>query len=123
MRDYLEAFPVDERAIIPALWADGDEVVMTRLRELLLRMEEVDPDRFAITLTSMKNLDLESLWAPLEVRRSETVMGWKKWLAGEGEVPAITPEKPQIHISDKSETEFPELDEALASLDDLGFLD
>jgi hypothetical protein len=123
LRDYLEAFPIDEREIIPALWEDGDEVVMTRLRELLLRMEEVDPDRFATTLKSMKDLNLESLWAPLEVRRSETVMGWKKWLAGEGEVPARTPEKPQIHISDMSEAELPELDDALASLDDLGFLD
>jgi predicted secreted protein len=96
---------------------------MTRLRELLLRMEEVDPDRFATTLKSLKGLDLESLWAPLEVRRSETAMGWKKWLAGEGEVPAKTPEKPQIHISDMSEPVLPELDDALASLDDLGFLD
>lgn len=123
IRDYLEAFPVDEREILPALWEDGDEVVMTRLRELLLRMEEVDPDRFATTLKSLKGLDLESLWAPLEVRRSETAMGWKKWLAGEGEVPAKTPEKPQIHISDMSEPVLPELDDALASLDDLGFLD
>ena len=37
IRDYLEEFSEDERGIIPKLWADGDETVLTRLKELLMR--------------------------------------------------------------------------------------
>jgi len=122
LRDYLEAFPIDERKIIPSLWEDGDEVVITRLRELLMRMDEVDTDRFAITLTSLKELDLELMWAPFEVKDEKRANAWKDWLAGEGEQPAKI-EPPKIHISDMSEPEIPELDDALATLDDLGFLD
>ena len=39
IRDYLEEFSDDSRGIIPKLWGDGDEVVLTRLRELLMRMD------------------------------------------------------------------------------------
>jgi len=122
LRDYLEAFPIDERKIIPSLWGDGDEVVITRLRELLMRMDEVDSDRFAITLTSLQELDLQPMWAPFEIKDEKRANAWKAWIAGEGEQPAKT-ELPKIHVSDMSEPEIPELDEALTTLDDLGFLD
>ena len=85
-------------------------------------MDEVDTDRFAITLTSLKELDLELMWAPFEVKDEKRANAWKDWLAGEGEQPAKI-EPPKIHISDMSEPEIPELDDALATLDDLGFLD
>ena len=52
LRDYVEAYPDDERQIIPSLWNDGDEVVQIRLRELLMRMDEIHPDRFAKNLSS-----------------------------------------------------------------------
>ena len=38
LRDYIEMFPEDEKNILPILWKDGDEVVRTRMRELLIRM-------------------------------------------------------------------------------------
>ena len=47
LREYIEFDPSDARGLFHELWKDGDEVVRTRLRELLLRMEEVSPEHFA----------------------------------------------------------------------------
>ena len=122
IRDYLEEFSDDSRGIIPRLWADGDEVLMTRLRELIMRMDEVDADRFAATLRSLDGLDIEDLWAPMRVKNEDRVTQWQEWLVGKAEQPE-TPIRPETHISDKTEGELPELDDALNMLDDMGFLD
>ena len=122
IRDYLEEFSDDSRGIIPRLWADGDEVLMTRLRELIMRMDEVDADRFAATLRSLDGLDIEDLWAPMRVKNEDRVTQWQEWLVGKAEQPE-TPIRPETHISDMTEGELPELDEALNMLDDMGFLD
>jgi hypothetical protein len=50
------------------------------------------------------------------------VAQWQQWLVGEADQPT-TPERPEIHVSDMTEGELPELDNALETLDDLGFLD
>ena len=50
LRDYVERFPEDDRGVLATLWEDGDEVVGTRLRELLLRMEEMEPFSFTRSL-------------------------------------------------------------------------
>ena len=84
IRDYLEEFSEDSRGIIPRLWADGDEVLMTRLRELIMRMDEVDADRFAATLRSLDGLDIEDLWAPMRVKNEDRVTQWQEWLVGKG---------------------------------------
>lgn len=122
LRDYLSAFPADQRKIIPTLWAVGDEVLLTRLRELLIRMEEVDHDRFASTLIALKDLDLDNLWAPMLIRNEERTQEWKDWLYKNEDQP-VAREQPTIHISDKTETEIPDLADALDTLDDMGFLD
>lgn len=122
IRDYLEEFSDDSRGIIPRLWADGDEVLMTRLRELIMRMDEVDADRFAATLRSLDGLDIEDLWVPMRVKNEDRVTQWQQWLVGKAEQPE-TPTRSEIHISDMTEGELPELDDALNMLDDLGFLD
>jgi len=122
IRDYLEEYSEDSRGIIPKLWADGDETVLTRLRELLMRMDEVDADRFAATLRSLEGLDIEGLWAPMRVKDEDRVTQWQQWLVGKADQPT-TPERPEIHISDMTEGELPELDDALNMLDDMGFLD
>jgi hypothetical protein len=122
IRDYLEEFSDDSRGIIPKLWADGDETILTRLRELLMRMDEVDADRFAATLSSLEGLDIEGLWGPMRIKNEERVIQWQQWIVGEAEQP-ITPERPEIHVSDMTEGELPELDDALETLDDMGFLD
>ena len=122
IRDYLEEFSEDNREIIPKLWADGDETVLTRLRELLMRMDEVDADRFATTLRSLDGLDIDGLWAPMRVKDEERVAQWQQWLVGKADQPT-TPERPEIHVSNMTEGELPELDDALNMLDDMGFLD
>ncbi len=122
IRDYMEDFEEDERQIIPSLWEDGDEVVLSRLKELLIRMEEVDSDRFANTVMSIKDQNLIPLWSPMEIKNKNRTTAWKKWLEGNGKMPAKYP-KPEIHISDKTIGELPELNEALSRLDDMGFLD
>ena len=122
IRDYLEEFSDDSRGIIPRLWADGDEVLMTRLRELIMRMDEVDADRFAATLRSLDGLDIEDLWVPMRVKNEDRVTQWQQWLVGKAEQPE-TPTRSEIHISDMTEGELPELDDALNMLDDMGFLD
>jgi hypothetical protein len=122
IRDYLEEFSEDERGIIPKLWADGDETVLTRLKELLMRMDEVNADRFASTIRSLQHLDINGLWAPMKVRDEERATQWQDWLAGNADQPT-TPELPQIHVSDMAEGELPNLSDALDRLDDMGFLD
>jgi len=126
LRDYISEFPDDERGILTTLWHDGDEVVRTRLRELLLRMEEVDPQNFSIRITHFKanEVDLHELWAPLKVRRENRYLQWIAWLEGEGEMPS-NPLPPSRHQSSMQESdELPGLGDALDILDqELGFID
>jgi len=122
IRDYLEEFSEDSRGIIPKLWADGDEYVLTRLRELLMRMDEIDADRFATTLRSLEGINIEQLWAPMRVKDEDRVAQWQLWLVGEADQPQ-TPESPRIHISDMTEGELPELGDALSTLDDMDLID
>tara|TARA_B100000282_G_C31732645_1_gene491782 strand:+ start:320 stop:1798 length:1479 start_codon:yes stop_codon:yes gene_type:complete len=125
LRDYFETFPEDERQLLPTLWQDGDEVVRTRMRELLSRMEEVSPKQFSNRITDLvsNGCDLQPLWELLDARKADASNGWKRWLAGEGDLPEVE-QKPH-HISDmEAPDELPELDDALETLDqELGFLD
>lgn len=126
LRDYISEFPDDERGILTSLWHDGDEVVRTRLRELLLRMEEVDPENFAIRITHFvdNNVDLQHLWAPLKVRREKRCLQWLAWLEGNAEMPS-NPLAPSPHQNASQQSgESPDLDESLDILDqELGFID
>ncbi len=126
LRDYISEFPDDERGILTTLWHDGDEVVRTRLRELLLRMEEVDPQNFAARITHFRanNVDLQELWAPLKHRRENRYIQWIAWLEGNGEMPSspLAPSPPQGTLQEPSELK--ELGDALDVLDqELGFID
>jgi hypothetical protein len=126
LRDYISEFPDDERGILTTLWHDGDEVVRTRLRELLLRMEEVDPQNFSVRIAHFKanNVDLDELWAPLKVRREKRYLQWISWLEGDGEMPT-NPLPPSPHQSSLQDSdELPELSDAIDILDqELGFID
>tara|TARA_B110000444_G_C18850916_1_gene605504 strand:+ start:92 stop:1558 length:1467 start_codon:yes stop_codon:yes gene_type:complete len=122
IRDYLEEFSSDERQIIPKMWADGDEVVLTRLRELLIRMAEIDADRFATTIKSLEHLNIDGLWAPMKIRNEQLVIQWQQWLEGKGEQPD-TPEPVHTHVSDMTEGELPDVEDAFATLGDMNFID
>lgn len=120
LRDYLEQYPDDQRRLLPMLWVDGDEVVRTRMRELLMRMEEVAPDHFAARLNDFmaQGCDLEPLWTPLTLRRPERSEAWQAFLRGEGEQPTL-PERPPVsdNILDGDIDEDNEIDQELGFLD------
>jgi len=125
LREYVEFDPSDARGVLHDLWCDGDEVVRTRLRELLLRMEEVDSSQFAQRITALKkhDADLEPLWELLTIRRPERCAAWTKWLSEGGEHPK-SPQKSLPTSSLEEPGELPELGAALDVLDqELGFLD
>ena len=120
LRDYLEQYPDDQRRLLPMLWVDGDEVVRTRMRELLMRMEEVAPDHFAARLKDFmaQGCDLEPLWTPLTLRRPERSEAWQAFLRGEGEQPTL-PERPPVsdNILDGDIDADNEIDQELGFLD------
>lgn len=125
LREYVEHDPTDERGILHDLWKDGDEVVRTRLRELLLRMEEVAPDSFAKRIQALHNdgVDLEPLWEPLRLRRSERCDKWLAWLHDGGQQPTVQ-ERPVHTSTGEAPDSLPNVDDALDVLDqELGFLD
>ena len=125
LRDYVQQFPEDERKLIPSLWNDGDEVVQIRLRELLMRMDEIDPVRLSKHIPLLREDRLQALWDSMDARRDERSALWRKWLAGESEVPEPIEILSETHVSSGEEpTELPNLDDALDMLDDtLGYLD
>jgi hypothetical protein len=120
LRDYLEQFSDDQRQLLPTLWTDGDEVVRSRMRELLMRMEEVAPDRFAARLHDFvdKGCDLEPLWNHLSIRRADRCTAWQSYLKGEGEQPTM-PERP----APKENILDGDIDESESIDQELGFLD
>ena len=125
LRDYVEAYPDDERQIIPSLWNDGDEVVQIRLRELLMRMDEIHPGRFAKNLPLLKPERLEALWMTMDARRKGRSQQSKDWLRNEGTLPEPIVATQEIHQSTgEAPDELPDVDDALNMLDDtLGFID
>ncbi|GIR33910.1 MAG: hypothetical protein CM15mP47_1360 [Methanobacteriota archaeon] len=40
--------------MLPILWQDGDELVRTRMRELLVKMSDVSTEQFAARITDLK---------------------------------------------------------------------
>ena len=121
LREYIRINPDDERGLLTTMWVDGDEVVATRLRELLMRLEEVDPTSFSKYLHRLEKSSsdaLNRLFTVLEIRKPETAIAWKTHLADGTPPPAVTPppdeRKPVIS---NMEMELPDLGDALSILD------
>ena len=90
MKNYIIIFPKDERGVFSTLWLDGDEVLAIRLRELLLRMDEVNTECFGLIVKKIyaKNPEsLSPLWDVLGVRRDERIILWKNYLEENGPLP------------------------------------
>ncbi len=124
LRDYISARPEDEVGLLPKAWSDGDEVVRTRLRELLLRMDEVNPEHLARVWKRVgegRGLLLKAI----EARRPERGNEWRAWLENDGPLPeALLSEPVAPTPPSKEAADLPDLEEALDVLDDdLGFLD
>ena len=90
MRDYLEHFPNDERGILLRSWMQNDEVVRVRLRELLLRLQEIQPEVFSQIAQKILELDehgLESIFSVLSIRNKSRARAWEDHLRSQGEIP------------------------------------
>jgi len=125
LRDYFETFPDDTRKLLPILWQDGDEVVRTRMRELLIKMSDVSAEQFASRLADLRDreCDLAPLWQLMEARRTASSNQWKDWLDGNGAMPESTQRKQHVSTMEEPD-DLPELTDALETLDqELGFLD
>ena len=90
LRQYLELDPSDSRDVFVPLWIEADEVVGARMRELLLRMQEVDVVAFESVSRRILEQDqsgLDAFWRILEVRDEERGGAWKAFLFEQGERP------------------------------------
>ena len=88
LRNYISLFPDDQREIFSILWLDGDEVLAIRLRELLLRMEEINTNCFGLItrrIYQINPLSLDSLWDVLNVRKPDRTIFWRKYLHEDAE--------------------------------------
>ena len=90
-----------------------------------MRMDEIDPVRLSKHIPLLREDRLQALWDSMDARRDERSALWRKWLAGESEVPEPIEILSETHVSSGEEpTELPNLDDALDMLDDtLGYLD
>lgn len=125
LRDYFETFPDDTRKLLPVMWQDGDEVVRTRMRELLIKMSDISAVQFSSRITdlSQQGCDLAPLWQLMEARSKGASNPWTDWLLGKGEMPEVSQKVQHVSTMQAPES-LPELTDALATLDEeLGFLD
>ena len=61
-----------------------------RLRELLLRLDEVNTECFALIIKKIHSENassLQPLWEVLDVRRKDRTIQWKKYLDEDGKLP------------------------------------
>ena len=118
LRDYFEYFPDDKRKLLPKLWQDGDEMVRTRMRELLIRMANKSPNKFSERLTDLlaTKCELKPLWDLMDARKAGSSLGWLNWSTGKGEIPESVANT--LHVSDMQAPEsLPNLADALDVLD------
>lgn len=90
LRDYLELDRIDSAEIFTPLWHEMDEVAGVRMRELMMRMQSVDPQSFstiAKKLTAQSGDSLAVLWSVMGVRDEERVNVWKTHLEEDGPLP------------------------------------
>ena len=91
LRDYLVLHPDDRKGLSVQLWINEDEIVRTRLRELLLHMVEDHKDELSSILSRIvsmsDNQSLEDLWRVLEVRSPESAAAWRNHVEHGGERP------------------------------------
>ena len=121
LREYIRIHPDDDKGVIAALWIDGDEVVAARLRELLMRLEEVDPSSFSRYLNRLRSESkeaLDRLFEILKIRKPDVCEKWRQHLEEDAPPPAETPQNVESKPSTSNlEIELPELVDALSILD------
>jgi len=94
LRDYLELHPDDAHGLFVKFWLGRDDVSRSRLRELLIRMQDVNSEGFASVARNILDADaagLDDLWTALDVRDADRVKAWREYLSGDGPLPTPTP--------------------------------
>ena len=93
LRDYLAQHPEDRKGLTVQLWIGGDEVVRTRLRELLLHMVEGHAEELSGILNRIVTMDgdnsLEDLWRVLEVRSPDAAAAWRNHIEHGAKLPDV----------------------------------
>ena len=73
------------------MWINGDEIVRSRLRELLLHMVDEHAEALSGILTRIVEMDgadsLSDLWRVLEVRSVDAAAAWRNHIEQGGERP------------------------------------
>ena len=91
LRDYLVLHPDDSKGLTDQLWINGDEVVRTSLRELLLHMVDNHAESLSTILPRIVEKDgidsLADLWRVREVRSPEAATAWRTHIEEGGERP------------------------------------
>ena len=91
LRDYLVLHPEDRKGLTVQLWINGDEIVRSRLRELLLHMVDEHAEALSGILTRIVEMDgadsLSDLWRVLEVRSVDAAAAWRNHIEQGGERP------------------------------------
>ena len=91
LRDYLVQHPEDRKGLTVQLWISGDEVVRTRLRELLLHMVDDHSEELSSILNRIVSMDgensLEDLWRVLDVRSPDVAAAWRNHIEHGAEIP------------------------------------
>ena len=79
--------------------ADGDEVVRTRMRELLIKMSDISSLQFSSRITDLTQhgCDLTPLWQLMDARNQRSSQPWKDWLSDIGEMPVV--DQKAMHVS------------------------
>jgi hypothetical protein len=81
LRDYMSHDPTDPQDLASSLWIDGDEIIRSRVRELLLHMVEEHPDSLSNILQRIADRGDENIlldfWRVLDVRSSEVAIAWR----------------------------------------------
>ena len=90
LRDYLELDPCDSMGIFVPLWIENDEVGSVRMRELLLRMQDVDCLSFSILVKKINLKATETMkkfWDIMKIRNEELEKKWNDYFNGIGDIP------------------------------------
>lgn len=125
LREYFVKFPDDRHKLLPVMWQDGDEVVRTRMRELLIKMSDISSTQFSSRITDLAQhgCDLSALWRLMDARCEGSAQAWKNWLSGKGDIPTTAETIPHVSTM-KAPENLPKLTEALETLDkELDFQD
>jgi len=90
LRYYVSTYSEDQYGLIKDIWSDGDELILTRMRELLLRLEGTEPTNFSFLykiVESASDKNTHTFWKIMEERNNERSQAWRQYFSGDGPLP------------------------------------